>query len=376
MGERTQIPGTPFPRSVACGHWETLLTDALDGLLAPADEVTFHEHMAGCTACTALYEEARRGRQWLEFLSQEPEIPEGLVERILAQTGTHTGIQTGPGKTLHGTLATAGPAAVPLAVPFAPAWQRPGFTGRFMGQVRRFAEPRLMMTAAMAFFSLALTLNLTGIRITQIHISDLRPTAMRAYMERRITMASVPVIRYYDHLRFVYELQSRMRELTGEGEESQPQTTPRSGPESSPSSQPARPGESERNKKDGGPHVDPRQEPGEPAQANDEDFGEYLETSWINGTINRTWINREEVEDNNVVGIKLMTIRRSGSESYRSSDSFLARPNSFASRLFPAASFSAAHPIRYSTRAFRRLQNNKATNYEGSRQWTALIIRA
>src|SRR6185437_3559485 len=308
--------------------------------------------------------------------------PEGLVERILAQTGTHTGIQTGPGKTLHGTLATAGPAAVPLAVPFAPAWQRPGFTGRFMGQVRRFAEPRLMMTAAMAFFSLALTLNLTGVRITQIHISDLRPTAMRAYMERRITMASVPVIRYYDHLRFVYELQSRMRELTGE--ESQPQTTPQSGPESSPSAQPARPGESERNRKDGGPHVDPRQEPGEPAQANDEELGEYLETSWIdrtwiNRTINRTWVNREEVEDNNVFDIKLMTIRRSGSESYRSSDSFLARLNSlnsFAPRLSPAASLSAVHPIRYSTRAFRRLQNNKAANYEGSRQWTALIIRA
>ena len=33
MAERTQIPGTHFP--VACGHWETLLADALDGLLLP-----------------------------------------------------------------------------------------------------------------------------------------------------------------------------------------------------------------------------------------------------------------------------------------------------------------------------------------------------
>ena len=64
MAERTNIPSSP-----ACGLWETLLADALDGLLNPADEATFSEHMAVCPACTALFEDARRGREWLEFLS-------------------------------------------------------------------------------------------------------------------------------------------------------------------------------------------------------------------------------------------------------------------------------------------------------------------
>ncbi len=307
MAERTHIPGSP-----ACGHWETLLADALDGLLTPADEVTFREHMAGCPACTALYEGARRGRQWLEFLSPEPEIPEGLVERILAQTGAHAGSQTGPGKTLHGALAPAGPLAVAgggVAV-LTPAWQRPGF----MGFIRRFAEPRLMMTAAMAFFSLALTLNLTGVRLSQIRLSGLRPTAVRSFMERRIAMASVPISRYYDHLRFVYELQSRLRELQGEDEERQPQINPQTNPQSA---TPATPGESERNKKDGGSHLDPRQQPAEPAQANEDKFGEYLETSWV---------GREH----------------------------------------------AGTPAR----AFRQLQNRKAVKHEGSKQWIALTTRA
>jgi hypothetical protein len=44
-------------------------------------------------------------------------------------------------------------------------------------------------------------------------------------MERRLTMASTPIIRYYDHLRLVYEVQTRMRELRrtteGEGENNQ-----------------------------------------------------------------------------------------------------------------------------------------------------------
>ena len=82
MTERTQFPNSP-----ACGAWETLLADALDGLLKPEDEAQFAAHKATCAACAALYEEARKGREWLEFLSPEPEVPAGLLEKILAQTG-------------------------------------------------------------------------------------------------------------------------------------------------------------------------------------------------------------------------------------------------------------------------------------------------
>ena len=67
------------------------------------------------------------------------------------------------------------------------------------------------MTAAMAFFSIALTLNLAGLRLANLHTADLRPKAVRSYMERQLMMASVPIVRYYDHLRFVYEVESRVR---------------------------------------------------------------------------------------------------------------------------------------------------------------------
>jgi hypothetical protein len=201
MRERTHIPSSP-----ACGRWETLLADALDGTLLPEDEATFTSHMAGCTTCSALFDEARRGREWLGFLTAEPEVPEDLVDRILATTG--------PGHKIPQPAFADG--VLPTAIP---AWQRPGL----MGQVRRWAEPRLMMTSAMAFFSIALTLNLIGFRLSNVRIADLRPTAVRSYMERRITMASVPFVRYYDHLRFVYEVQSRMRELRNQNDEGQPQ---------------------------------------------------------------------------------------------------------------------------------------------------------
>ena len=258
MASSTHIPNSP-----ACGQWETLLADALDGLLRPEDEATFASHMATCKACTALFEESRRGREWLEFLSPEPEIPEGLLDKILAATG--------PGQVAGYGLVT-GNDVLPMPQP----WQRPGF----MARVRRFAEPRLMMTVAMAFFSIALTLNLTGVRLSDLRVSNLRPSAIRSFMERRLTMASTPIIRYYDHLRLVYEVQSRMRELRrstqGEGQ-NQPQNNV----------QPATPGESKQNspRKDGGSRVDPPQQSGVPA-ANDPFNGDALEND-IAGKIDR-----------------------------------------------------------------------------------------
>ena len=239
-----------IPNSPACGQWETLLADALDGLLRPEDETTFGAHMAICPDCTALFEESRKGREWLEFLSVEPEVPEGLLARILAQTG--------PGQVEGYGLVPAGSGNV---VSMPQPWQRPGF----MARIRRFAEPRLLMTAAMAFFSIALTLNLTGVRVTSLRLSDLRPTAVRSFMQRRITMASTPIIRYYDHLRLVYEVESRMREFrrTTQGDNDtnqQPNQTRPSGA-----------GESKQNPthKDGGSRVDPPQQSGNPAITND-----------------------------------------------------------------------------------------------------------
>jgi hypothetical protein len=205
MAERKFNPNSP-----ACEQWQMLLADSLDGLLKPADEAVFNAHLVACPACSALFEEARRGREWLEFLSPEPEVPAGLLNKILAHTG--------PGHEAGYRLATAGGNVIPFRPVSVPAWQRPGLVAR----VQRFAEPRLLMTAAMAFFSIAMTLNITGVRLSSLRLSELTPSSMRSIMERRLTMASTPIIRYYDNSRLAYEVQSTMRELrqtTGVGEQ-------------------------------------------------------------------------------------------------------------------------------------------------------------
>ena len=232
IGSRANLPSSP-----ACGQWETLLVDALDGLLRPEDEAIFSSHMATCAACTAMFEQARRGREWLEFLAPEPEVPAYLLDKILNDTGH--------GKVDPARLVVAGgPAANVLSMP--PVWQRPGFAAR----MRRFAEPRLLMTAAMAFFSIALTLSMMGVRFDSFRVGDLRPTAVRSVLEKRIMTASTPLVRYYDHLRFVYEVESRMRELRRTSETQQQRQVPSQ-------SQP----DGETHRKDGGTKLNPNDAP-------------------------------------------------------------------------------------------------------------------
>lgn len=239
----TKAARANFPNSPACGQWETLLVDAMDGLLKPEDESTFSGHMATCEPCAEMFEQVRRGREWLEFLAPEPEVPSYLLDRIL--------METGPGKMDSPKLAVAGGAGAVAGnvVTMPHAWQRPGLAGR----VRRFAEPRLLMTAAMAFFSIALTMSLTGVRISAVKMSDLRPAALYSAAEKRIMTASTPIVRYYDHLRFVYEVESRMKELRRSSETAQP-AQPKNKSNGTG-------GEGETEKKDGGTRLNPNEAP-------------------------------------------------------------------------------------------------------------------
>ncbi len=213
-----------------CAQCEAMLVDALDGTLSKADQATFDTHMIGCPSCAALLADAQRGAAWMEMLkSPRPEPPAALFERILAQTSGKSTL--GPvkedqlpivlGRTdflrtptpLPGHASLLPPLGAPLATnPFASGKVLP-FRARVTHGLRSFGQtmlqPRLAMTAAMAFFSIALTMNLTGVRLSQLHASDLKPSSIL----RSCYEAKAKVVRYSDNLRVVYELESRVRDL-------------------------------------------------------------------------------------------------------------------------------------------------------------------
>lgn len=180
------------PGGLRCEEWDLLLTDALDGHLPAADEAAFHAHAARCSACADLLNHARQGREWLGYLHAEPEIPADLVARILDKT---VGASAVPAPLVAGSTQGTAPAAA--AIP----WRR------------NFHEMRLLMTVAMAFFSIALTLNLAGVKLTSLSVANLRPSSIGGAISRQFYGAQGSLVRFYDNLRFVYQMESRMREL-------------------------------------------------------------------------------------------------------------------------------------------------------------------
>ena len=187
--ERADKPG----RELRCEEWEALLADALDGMMPAAESTSFESHSHTCAACAGLLAQSRQGQEWMRFLHFEPEAPEDLMERILGRTS--------------GAVADR-----PLAVYGAPI--PAGAPGVLPLPRRRFVwDTRMMMTAATAFFSIALTLNLAGVQLTHLRLSDFTPASIQSNLTRQFYGAKSQLVRYYDNLRFVYEVESKMREL-------------------------------------------------------------------------------------------------------------------------------------------------------------------
>jgi hypothetical protein len=190
MAEYNQFGNKPGA-TLRCEEWEALLADALDGVLPEGKGVAFRAHSAECANCGDLLAHAEQGREWLGYLHTEPDVPPALMGKILDRT-------VGPGS---------------MSLPVVAASQGAGATAMALPWRRNFHETRLLMTVAMAFFSIALTLNLIGVKVSDLRLADLKPSTIGSTISRQFYSARGSVVRYYDNLRFVYQLESRMREL-------------------------------------------------------------------------------------------------------------------------------------------------------------------
>ena len=208
-------------RQGACAVCEAMLPEAVDGLLSDSEQRAFDKHVAGCVECARELAEARRGAAWLSMLkSQAPEPPASLLAKILAET-------TGATKT---ATAVSTPVAAPpiweqfpiaakpvrAATPWAAFRQQPwAVFGKQLSDMfsietaRATFQPRMAMTAAMAFFSIALTLNLTGVRLRDLRASNFTPSAIK----RSVADVDASATRMFQNNRAVYKVESRLNDL-------------------------------------------------------------------------------------------------------------------------------------------------------------------
>ncbi len=200
----TKSGGSPL----TCAEFDALLTDALDGILSAASQRRFDLHRQQCPTCAPLFADAAAGMNWLNAL-EEVEPPANLVHNVLAATTMRTGVIA---------------ASVPKL-----SWKE-----RFAGILADVAaparalvrQPRMAMTAAMAVFSITLSMNLAGIKLGDLRHLDLRPSAIKEQATMKYYETSSRMVKYYENIRLVYEVESRLQELkratTNDEEENRP----------------------------------------------------------------------------------------------------------------------------------------------------------
>jgi hypothetical protein len=174
--------------------FEALLSEAIDGQLSASRTQIFEAHGRVCAICGPLLADAVAGRQWLKSL-EEVEPPAYLINNILAAT---TGISSA-------RLRAAAPE------------HRTGIAGRarqwwdsFVAPTAAFVrQPRFVMSFGMIFFSFSLALSAAGVKPSDVAKIDVRPSALK----RTYYTTQGKVVKFYENIRFVYEIESRVREF-------------------------------------------------------------------------------------------------------------------------------------------------------------------
>lgn len=173
-----------------CTEFESLLIEALDESLTGARLESFQNHARTCATCGPLMAEADAGRRWLRSLT-EVEPPANLVHNILVAT---SGVESKPSRSLAGRQTSSWKDKVT-------GWMRP-----VLGVA---LQPRFAMSFGMAFFSLSVALSVAGVKVGDLRHADLRPAAIkRSYYE-----TSGRVVKYYENIRLVYVIESRVQQF-------------------------------------------------------------------------------------------------------------------------------------------------------------------
>ncbi|HEY6307856.1 MAG TPA: hypothetical protein VI488_15495 [Candidatus Angelobacter sp.] len=131
-----------------------------------------------------------------------------------------------PRNLLHNILAATSRAEAQSTVP-----ARSRRQARWLDWARQSLRPtlrgllhsRFVTSFCMAFFSISLTLSLAGVKLGDI---DWRPNALRKSVVLQYTQIEAKVMRYYDNMRLVYEVQRFKKAATPAPNDNKDQNQP------------------------------------------------------------------------------------------------------------------------------------------------------
>jgi len=173
-----------------CAEIEILICDYVDGTLSADRKADVERHLAECPACAELAHDSAVAVAFIDRAAVVVEPPE-LVTRIL----------------------------------FDAPWRKNktvahGLRSRLAGWLSPVLQPKFVMGAAMTILSFSILSQLAPVR--QLRVSDLEPKAVWRGLENRAFDAWDRTVKFYDNLKFVYQIQTTLREWQQQDEEQRP----------------------------------------------------------------------------------------------------------------------------------------------------------
>jgi len=172
---------------MTCSDLEILLAEYIDGTLPQEAKAAVESHLSTCAECRELAQDASSAVAFLERTANV-EAPPELITRILFE------VSNGPS---HSAV-------------------RPSLARRLFGKVfGGWLEPVLQPRFAMG---MALTVLFLGmmVRARQLTPADLDPVKVWGALENRVSLTWERGVKYYQNMRLVFEIQSRLKEWSDE----------------------------------------------------------------------------------------------------------------------------------------------------------------
>jgi len=167
---------------MTCAELEILLCDYMDGALRVEERAALEAHLAGCTSCSELAKDVAGVTAFIEKVSPA-EPPAELLTRILHE--------------------------LPIAQA---AVKKSWWRSLFGGWVHSILQPRYVMGMAMTVLSFSMIAKFAHIEPRQLRPSDLDPVKIWASIDDRTHRAWDRAVKYYENMRLVIEIQSRVKE--------------------------------------------------------------------------------------------------------------------------------------------------------------------
>lgn len=171
---------------MTCAEFEILLCDYLDNILDGQGRRAVEEHRDSCVVCRELARDVTAAVGFIERAAAVEPPPELLTK-------------------------------ITFDIPSGGV--KKGWRSWMSGWLQPLLQPRFAMGMAMTILSFSMLGRLAGIEVRQLKPSDLHPVAVWTAIDNKVYRSWERAVKYYENLRLVYEVQTRLQEWTRQEDE-------------------------------------------------------------------------------------------------------------------------------------------------------------